>query len=148
MSKNSALVCDDTPANLDFLERLLTQAGFAVFGAPNGKTAIDYLRASDDLKLAVIDMELPDTNGLQLTQDIRQHFPDACIVVATVHDDRLLMESVRNKGGNVFLVKPHGFMELFKRLSANRLEKMRDGGFLVIDQYGPRVMSKSKARLG
>lgn len=143
MSENIALVVDDTPANRDFLERLLHQAGFKIHGASSGKAALEITQSLDHLSLAVVDMELPDANGLQLTNEIRQKFPDACIVVATVHDDRLLMESVHNKGGNVFLVKPHGFMELFKRLTMHGAEKMRDNDFLVIDQYGPRNLRKA-----
>ncbi|MDX1992055.1 MAG: response regulator [bacterium] len=135
------LVVDDTFANRDFLERLMVQAGFDVRGASSGREALGLLEDVDDLALALIDMQLPDVNGLQLTYTLRQRYPDAYLIVATMHDERTLMESVFLKGGNVFLVKPHGFMELYKRLTTTDLKELRQGGFVVIDQYGPRPFS-------
>jgi DNA-binding NarL/FixJ family response regulator len=93
----------------------------------------------EDLPLAVIDMQLPDIAGLQLTYDLRKRFPNVYIVVATVHDERSLIDSVFQKGGNCFLVKPHGFMELYKRLTTVTLEKLRNSGYVIVDQNGPRV---------
>ncbi len=140
MSKN-AIVIDDTPANKDFLERLFTQAGFDVVAAGTGKAALEACENIPNLKLAVVDMQLPDINGLQLTYTLRKCYPDAYIVVATMHDERSLMESVFLKGGNCFLVKPHGFMELFKRLTTTEISELCLGAPMVIDQYGPRQFS-------
>ncbi|GAB4318135.1 MAG: hypothetical protein Kow00117_08330 [Phototrophicales bacterium] len=145
MIKN-ALVVDDTPANLDFLVRLLTQAGFEVKGEPTGKGAATYMEQISDLALAVVDMQIPDISGLQLTQKIRSRYPNAYIVVATMHDQRSLMQSVFDKGGNCFLVKPHGFMELFKRLTTVDLNTLRNGECTVIDQYGPRAFVSAGQR--
>jgi len=139
MSNKNAIVIDDTPANRDFLVRLMTQAGFNVHGAEDGKTAIETTTTLDSLALAVIDMELPDMNGLHLTQHIRQLYPHAYIVVATMHDQRSLIEKAFNKGSNCYLVKPHGFMELFKRLTTVDLAELTRQGYVVIDQYGPRT---------
>jgi hypothetical protein len=57
--------------------------------------------------------------------------------MATMLDERSLMEQAFANGCNVFLVKPHGFMELFRRLQEigpdpEQLNRM------IIDQYGPR----------
>ncbi|MFW5708740.1 MAG: response regulator [Chloroflexota bacterium] len=139
--EKTALVVDDTPANRDFLERLLRQAGFVIIGASTAAEALGQIESVSDLPLAVVDMQLPDANGLYLTQEIRKRFPDTYIVVATMHDHRSLMKSVFERGGNCFLVKPHGFMELFKRLTTKDLTQMRDGDYMVIDMYGPRSFS-------
>ncbi|NWF70167.1 MAG: response regulator [Chloroflexi bacterium] len=143
MTENIALVVDDTPANRDFLERLLAQAKFSVRGAESGAAALAALKEDEQLALAMVDMQLPDMNGLQLTSELRQRFPDAVIVIATMYDERSLMERAFQRGCNVFLVKPHGFMELFKRLTTTKLEDLRQQQALVIDQYGPRVYSTS-----
>jgi CheY-like chemotaxis protein len=139
MSERLALVVDDTPANRDFLERLLTQARFNVRGAENGNAALKALKDEDTLSLAVVDMQLPDMNGLQLTIELRERYPAALIVIATMYDERSLMDRAFQKGCNVFLVKPHGFMELFKRLTTTSIEDLRAQRYLVIDQYGPRT---------
>ncbi len=138
MADKYALVVDDTPANRDFLERFLTMAGFGVRSALTGTEALAAFAPNDDVLLAVVDMELPDMNGLQLTTILRQRYPKVYLVVATMHDERSLIDSVWSRGGNAFLVKPHGFMELFKRLTTMDLAALRDGEFTVFDQYGPR----------
>ncbi len=137
MSEKKALVIDDTEANRVFFERLLVQAGFEVSSAANGAQAMALLTSGTPFTLAIVDMEIPDVSGLDLTRRIRHAYPEAYIVVATMHDERSVMDSAFSKGCNVFLVKPHGFMELFKRLTSS------DGTLtqqpLIIDQYGARA---------
>jgi DNA-binding response OmpR family regulator len=141
MSAQNALIVDDTPANRDFLERLLKQARFDIFGASTGKQAIQHMDELENIDLALVDMQLPDANGLQITQMLRARFPNVYIVVATMHDERSLMTEVFRVGGNCFLVKPHGFMELFKRVTTMSLEQLRNSDYTVIDQYGPRTFA-------
>jgi len=132
-----AVVVDDEPANRDFLERLLQQAAFKVTGASTGAEALRAARAVPQLALAMVDMELPDSNGLDIIKILRSENAEALLVMATMHDDRPLMQKAFAVGCDVFLVKPHGFMELFRRLKAcdaNPTLLRR----LIIDQYGPR----------
>ncbi len=138
MANPAALVVDDTPANHDFLVRLISTARFDVTGSLNGKTALDAAARMDSLRLAVVDMKLPDMNGLELTQALRQRFPEAYLVIATMYDDHTLIQRAFASGCNVFLVKPHGFMELYKSLISTSLDELRRGAALVIDQYGAR----------
>lgn len=138
MSQKNALIVEDTEANRIFFERLLTQAGFAVHGLACGRDAMEKLKTMPQLSLAVFDMQVPNFNGLDLTVQTRALFPDACIVVATMHDERTLMESAFQKGCNIFLVKPHGLIELYNRVTKRGLEQIKRDGHLVIDQYGPR----------
>lgn len=138
MADRIALVVDDAPANRDFLERLIEQANLKVVGAGSGRAALDAVSAQDNVVLALVDMKLPDMTGLQLLAEIRQRFPLACLVIATMLDDRALIDEAFNAGCHVFLVKPHGFMDLFRRLTTEDISVLRDGPRLIIDQYGQR----------
>lgn len=138
MAAKKALILEDTAANRMFFERLLMQAGFEVVGAEKGKEALEKAQIMGEMDLAILDMEIPDITGLEMTHRLRQQFPQACIVVATMHDERSLMESAFLKGCDVFLVKPHGFMDLFKRLTTEGSNGLHQNRPLVIDQYGPR----------
>lgn len=138
MSKKQALIVEDTAANRMFFERLLMQAGFEVVGVETGQAALEQADTMDNLHLAVLDMEIPDINGLELTVRLRKQYPDACIIIATMHDERSLMQSAFDKGCDVFLVKPHGFMELFKRLTTEGSAGLHANRPLIIDQFGPR----------
>ena len=137
MSK-TALIVEDTVANRDFFERLLTQAGFDVKSASTGKAALEMISALDNIELAVVDMEMPDCSGLHLITQLHRTFPDTFTIIATMHDERRLMESAFEKGCNLFLVKPHGFMELFQLLTQNELKTLSTRPVHVLDQFGLR----------
>jgi CheY-like chemotaxis protein len=142
----TALVVDDVPANREFLERLLATARFTVTGVASGKAALQTIADIEELTLAMVDMKLPDMHGLEVALALRQHFPRTLIVIATMYDSYSLMEEAFSKGCNVFLVKPHGFMELFKRLTTMEIDDILNTQRLVIDQYGPRVFKPTAAR--
>ncbi|WP_119068478.1 response regulator transcription factor [Aggregatilinea lenta] len=134
----SALVIDDEPANCDFCVRLLQQAKLNVKGASTGQEALDLAVTTENLALIVIDHRLPDMSGVSLLAKLRALFPDAMLCMATMHDERSLMEQAFALGCDVFLVKPHGFMELFKRLKATPPGGPDTHDQLIIDQYGLR----------
>jgi DNA-binding response OmpR family regulator len=141
MNEKSALVVEDTKANLIFFERLLIQANYEVRGAMSGQEGLDLVNDLDHLELAIVDMEIPDMSGLILTTRLRKRFPQACIIIATMHDQKSLQISAFQKGCNIFVVKPHGFMELYKRITTVGCEAIRNDDPLVIDQYGVRHFS-------
>jgi CheY-like chemotaxis protein len=132
-----ALVIDDEPANRDFLVRLLQQAKLEVHGAESGEAALKIADSVGALALVVIDHKLPDMDGVDLLIKLHEKYPDARMIMATMLDERALMTKAFENGCNVFLVKPFGFMELFRRLQQfgpddEELNRM------IIDQYGLR----------
>lgn len=115
--KKMALIIDDEPANRDFLERLIQQAKFETTSAASGaeaKQIANALKVSP--MLIAIDSELPDIKGIELLKIFRSQFPQSKILMATMLDDRAVIQEAFENGCDAFLVKPHGFMELFKRL--------------------------------
>lgn len=132
-----ALVVDDEPANLDFLVRLLEQAKLEVHGAKTGAEALKIAEDHEAMAMVVIDNKLPDTDGVDLLIKMRQRYPKARMVMATMLDERALMTRAFEAGCNVFMVKPHGFMELFRRIVQSGTES-EELNRMIIDQYGPR----------
>lgn len=134
-----ALVVDDEPANRDFLMRLLEQAALDVKGAFTAQGARNIAQATDRMDLVVIDHKLPDGDGVNLMVELHTKFPAAIMVMATMHDERALMDKAFENGCDVFLVKPHGFMELFRRIkTAQATSDVDILKRMIIDQYGPR----------
>jgi CheY-like chemotaxis protein len=137
MSLKQALVVDDEPANQDFLVRLIAQAGFEVHGASNGQEALKIAEGHPNLLVAVVDLQLPDVQNLELVMQLRAMLPDCILLVATVIDDPNQITKAFEHGCDVFLVKPHGFMEFYRRLQGVP-EQREQLSRLLIDQYGPR----------
>ena len=133
-----AVVVDDEPANRDFVERLLQTASFKVVGASNGAEGLLAARNVPQLAIALVDQQLPDTTGLEVLKKLRAENPEAVLVMATMHDHRSLIDEAFSIGVDIFLVKPHGFMELYRRLKEADLDTSQLRG-LIIDQYGPRA---------
>lgn len=132
-----ALVIDDEPANRDFLMRLLEQANYEVQGASQGSEALQLAETHEQAGLVVIDNKLPDIDGIELVARMRARYPQARIIMATMLDEPALMRQAFENGCDVFMVKPHGFMELFRRLQISQPGDDRLAR-LIIDQYGPR----------
>ena len=132
-----ALVIDDEPANRDFLIRLLEQAKLEVLGAESGEAALKIADSIGTLALVVIDHRLPDMDGVDLLVKLHEKYPDARMIMATMLDERALMAKAFENGCNVFLVKPHGFMELFRRLQLYGPDD-EELNRMIIDQYGLR----------
>jgi CheY-like chemotaxis protein len=133
-----ALVIDDEPANRDFLIRLLEQAKLKVRGASTAAEALQAVKEIENLTLIVIDNKLPDMDGVELLCQLRPKYPSTRMIMATMLDERALMAKAFDNGCDVFLVKPHGFMELFRRLQMPAPPGEDNLKRLIIDQYGPR----------
>jgi len=138
MHENQALIIEDTPANRDFFDRLIQQSGFSTHPVATGAAALAVAAELKSLQLALIDMHMPDVSGLDLTYHLRNAFPEACLIIATMYDERSLMESAFLKGCNIYMVKPYGFVELFKRLTTAGCTALIEASPMVIDQHGPR----------
>ncbi len=136
MKNCRVLVVEDEPANRDFLVRLVTQAGFDVSGARDGASALVALEDAP-CAVVIVDIQLPDVSGLELVRTIHARYPDAVVVVASMWDEPRMIGEAFEAGCSVFLVKPHGFMELYQRLKTwpEEQDQLRN---LLIDQYGPR----------
>lgn len=139
MAERLALVVDDVGANREFVERLLNGAKFKVLSASTGKAALQIISEHDELSMAIVDMKLPDMSGLELVAQLRGKFTSAYLVVASMYDERSTMDKAFAAGCNVYLVKPHGFMELYQRLMRSELSVLLQDPRSIIDQYGPRV---------
>ncbi|MGI8962512.1 MAG: response regulator [Bryobacteraceae bacterium] len=108
------LVVEDEKRIADFLLRGLQSAGYAVDVADKGADAIDRVH-STEYDLVVLDLGLPDLDGLQVLEKIknRKTIPPVLILSARDSvDDRV---KGLEQGADDYLVKPFAFVELLAR---------------------------------
>ncbi len=108
------LVVEDEKRIADFLSRGLQSAGYTVDVANTGGQAIDIIH-STEFDLVVLDLGLPDMDGLQVLQKIknRKTIPPVLILSARDSvDDRV---KGLEQGADDYLVKPFAFVELLAR---------------------------------
>jgi len=108
------LVVEDEKRIADFLSRGLQSAGYTVEVANTGGQAVDIVH-STEFDLVVLDLGLPDMDGLQVLQKIknRKTIPPVLILSARDSvDDRV---KGLEQGADDYLVKPFAFVELLAR---------------------------------
>ena len=112
----SVLIIDDEPQ----IQRLLTIAleaeGYAVTSANTGQTGM-AMAAQQSRDLIILDLGLPDTNGLQVLQQLRE-WTHAPIVVLTVLDGTAEKIEALDSGADDYVTKPFHTEELLARMRA------------------------------
>ena len=111
------LVVEDEKRIADFLVRGLESAGYAVDVSNNGATALD-LAHSTSYDLIVLDLMLPDMDGLKVLEKIRNRKVSPPVLILSARgsvDDRV---KGLETGADDYLVKPFAFVELLARVRA------------------------------
>src|SRR3954462_13464238 len=111
------LVVEDEKRIADFLCRGLEGAGYAVDAAGNGSTALDHIHGTD-YDLVILDLMLPDMDGLQVLEKIRNRKVGPPVLILSARgavDDRVKGLEL---GADDYLVKPFAFVELLARVRA------------------------------
>ncbi len=104
--------------NLFLMQTLLEAEGYEVEMADNGHSAIEKTESTSP-DLILLDVMMPDMNGYEVTQRIRQNpnIPYIPILLVTAHDQPKATEGL-NSGANDFIRKPIDFEELLARVRA------------------------------
>ncbi|WP_349262631.1 response regulator [Allocoleopsis sp.] len=107
------LVVDDNEDNLSLLAFLVEQMDCTLLTAPNGQTALDLV-ANHQPSLVLLDMMLPDLDGLEVLGRIRQNPVTAKIPVIAVtamarQQDR---DRILSAGCNEYVTKPYNVDEI------------------------------------
>lgn len=107
------LVVDDERPIRRFL-RVSLGASFTVFEAENGEDAIQ-LAAVCRPDLIILDLGLPDLDGLEVTRRLRE-WTLTPIIIVSVRDDEMDKVTVLDAGADDYLTKPFSTMELHARI--------------------------------
>jgi two-component system KDP operon response regulator KdpE len=110
------LVVDDEPPIRKLLRMGLTSQGYQVLEAPNGRTALELLAKKPDL--VILDLGLPDIDGLELLRRIRHRQENLPVVVLSSRGDEPGKVAALDLGADDYVTKPFGMDELFARMRA------------------------------
>ena len=121
------LVVDDEPAILRFLRAGLSAQGFVVSDVGSGQPAIDSV-ARQAADLLVLDLGLPDMDGLDVIREIRGSGSAIPIIVLSSRDDEGSKVAALDLGADDFVTKPFGIDELFARIRAAQRHRLQQTG--------------------
>ncbi len=136
MSDPCILVADDEPAIRRLLRTSLSTQGFRVIEATNGAdTTAAIARGGVDVLL--LDLGLPDADGLDLIRQIRAAGDSLPIVVLSARDDERGKVQALDLGADDYVTKPFSIAELVARLrNAIRHRLQQDGAIPVFSSNG------------
>ncbi len=115
-SGGAILVCDDEPQILRALKVILREAGFEAIGAETAREALDAaaVRRPDG---AIIDLVLPDGDGVEVCAQLRSWSEMPILVLSAVGEEEQKVRALE-AGADDYVTKPFGPKELVARLRA------------------------------
>ena len=125
----SVLVVEDDHGIATQLVRGLTRGGYRVDRVVTGGEALAW----GDPDVVLLDLELPDADGVQICRQIRAR-SNTAIIVVTAHGEEAERVLALDAGADDYLVKPFGLAELQARIRAV-LRRVRPGGEVI--RHGP-----------
>jgi DNA-binding response OmpR family regulator len=129
----SVLVVEDDPGIATQLVRGLERAGYTAQSVAMGAEALR--RPPSDVVL--LDLGLPDIDGVDVCRQLRQS-SDTAIIVVTARGEESDRVLALDEGADDYLVKPFGLAELLARIRAVLRRGQRIGGELL--RHGPLVV--------
>jgi len=133
------LLVEDDERISDPLIRVLTAEGFEVVHAPDGGTALAVVseRRAD---LVLLDLTLPDIDGLEVCRKIRASSPDLPIIMLTARADEVDVIVGLDAGADDYVAKPFRLAELVARIKARlRVAALAAHSSVVLEGGGLRV---------
>ena len=129
------LVVEDDKKIASFLQKGLQEAGFSVDVSHNGIDGLS-LALTEPYEAAVIDIMLPDLDGLSLIERMRNRGIETPVLILSARqsvDDRI--EGLQ-RGGDDYMVKPFSFNELLARIQAllRRGQKGAESGIMTVGE--------------
>ena len=120
---NRILIVEDEPRLASFLEKGLKANGFTTSVVADGSSAV--VAASDrEFDLMILDLGLPDVDGLDVLQRVRDRGAHLPVIILTARDDLTDKVGGLDRGADDYVTKPFRFEELLARVRA----RLREGG--------------------
>jgi PAS domain S-box-containing protein len=114
---NTILIAEDEDSNYRVLQMALKRTNINILRAENGKQAIDICKANKKISLVLMDLKMPEINGIDATKEIKKFRPDLTIIAQTAYamaEDRKLTQEA---GCSDYLAKPIKAKELISTLN-------------------------------
>lgn len=130
MEKNPILIVDDESSYLELMKDFLNQEGYANIITESNPLNVISLLDRTDIDLILLDIFMPEMNGLELLEKIYAVYPNIPVVVITaVHEVQIALKAIK-LGAYEFITKPPDtdrlLLTIRRALDTKLLESERD----------------------
>ena len=138
--KMNILVVDDEEAMVESLKIGLESNGYRVFGAYDGKEALDHLFHGVRIDLLITDYLMPAMNGLDLLAAVRRSHPTLSVMIMTAYaETSVLIEALRNHCDS-FIEKPFSLDQLLVEIERVKLYLLQNTKSSDLHHLLPRIV--------
>ncbi|MFZ4713102.1 MAG: response regulator [Bacteriovoracaceae bacterium] len=121
------LIVDDSEFSRKIVAKILVEEGYNVVGeAANANDAIEILNSNQGINIILIDIIMPDVNGIELARKIHKSYEDSSIVMmSSLAQDHVVIEAI-SAGAVDFLKKPferQTLLDSVEKLSRELIKK-------------------------
>lgn len=136
------LIVDDHPLVIDGLKTMLKDIGYIqIAGAvKNGRDALAFLEENPDTSVVLLDINLPDTDGLRVCEQIRATNKNVKIIGLTYVNEAGIITQLIKKGGNGYLLKN---MEREELITA--IDQVMDGSVYLSKAANEKIVQQLQA---
>ncbi|MCX7987104.1 MAG: response regulator [Bacteroidales bacterium] len=106
LSEKNILIVEDIEYNRMLLKEYLTDTGANLHFASTGKEAIDFCRKFPNTDIILLDIQLPDTDGYQIINELKRLCPNVIIIAQTAYHSAYDKKKALEAGFNYYLSKP------------------------------------------
>jgi two-component system, chemotaxis family, chemotaxis protein CheY len=102
------LVVDDSRATRAILSRMLRSLSFEPIEAANGREALDALHKGDEFRMALVDWNMPEMDGITFVREVRKEpaHNDMVLMMVTTETGTDEVAAAISAGANDYLMKP------------------------------------------
>ena len=115
--KKILIVEDDLSSRL-FLNKILERTGAVILNAGDGQEALDIITGDKDIKLVLMDIQLPVMDGYTSAKQMRKLGLDVKIIAQTAYSLSADVENMLTSGFDDFIIKPIYYEQLIEKLTA------------------------------
>lgn len=112
-TKSKILVVDDDNGVRTFLENFLKAKGYTnILVESTGEGALKAVKDEDNIKLALLDVVLPDMNGMDVLRKIKDVNKDIRVIMITGHPEEEMVKEAVRAGAHDYIIKPFNMFYL------------------------------------
>jgi len=128
--KETILLVDDEVTYLELLKSILQQEGFTNVITESNPLNVPHILSTQSIDLILLDIYMPQMNGLQLLEQITPEYPNIPVIVITAVDDKEIALEAIKFGAYEFIIKPPDtdrlLLTIRRAIGYKLLEKERD----------------------
>ncbi|HEY6226779.1 MAG TPA: response regulator transcription factor [Verrucomicrobiae bacterium] len=141
-AKKQILIVDDHPMMRDGLRQLIAnEPDLEVCGEAEDAPAALELAESCKPDIAIVDITLRSSNGLELIKDLHIRSPDTAVLVLSMHDESLYAERVLRAGGRGYIMKQEGGKKIVEGV-----RRILSGAAYVSENISARILDSISGR--